>query len=100
MSDDTQENGASTGDVTASKTKTRTADAKPRTEATKSAVAEQPATRRVKMNTCMAGFHQVVAPDGTKRNGAEFVRLPDKDYDVETAEADRLVEAGYASYLD
>lgn len=100
MSDETQENGSSAGDVTTSKTKTRTTETKPRTEPTKSGVVEQPATRRVKMNTCMAGFHQVVGADGVKRNGAEFVRLPDKDYDVETAEADRLVEAGYASYLD
>lgn len=69
-----------------------------------------PALKKIKMLTGMAGFHQIpeLTPDGKPlfnqltgkpkmKNGAEFVRNPNMEYEVDPEEADRLIEAGHAS---
>ncbi len=57
---------------------------------------------KVKMLTSMAGFHQIPDPENPSKkiNGREFLRVPDKDYDVEAEEAARLIEAGYATLVE
>lgn len=60
------------------------------------------------MLTSQAGYTQVpvfdaagqpvIRPDGipVTQNGHEFVRLPDREYEMPAYEADRLIDAGHA----
>jgi hypothetical protein len=76
----------------------------------KQAAASPAGTTRVLMNTSMAGFNtrQKTGADGKPlfrvtdgkpdmENTTEFVRLPGREYDIESEEAQRLIDAGYAS---
>jgi hypothetical protein len=63
---------------------------------------------KVKMLTSQAGYHQVPVLDAAgqqvlrddgipvTRNGHEFVRNPNQEYEMPAYEADRLIDAGYA----
>lgn len=102
MSSDNPTEGA-----TESATPTKSATA---TKPTGKALAKTaaPALMRVKMTTSQAGFHQVPVVDaagnpiynenGTPktRNGHEFVRNPNQEYEMPVSEAERLIDHGYA----
>lgn len=93
--------------ATESATSTKSATA---TKPTGKALAKTaaPSLIKVKMTTSQAGFHQIPVFDAAgnpvynengspkMRNGHEFVRNPNQEYEMPVVEAERLIEHGYA----